>query len=47
MIRTLNVTRDRIRQREAGNNKMLKRIIYEWWKNSPDLSEKEKNLLMW
>ena len=46
VIKMMNDTLDRIRRKEARNNEILKHTRYGWLKNSPDLSEKERNCLM-
>ena len=46
VIKMMNDALDRIRRKEARNNEILKHTRYDWLKNSPDLSDKERDRLM-
>ena len=46
VIKMMNDTLDRIRRKEARENKILKHTRYDWLKNFSDLSERERDRLM-
>ncbi len=46
VIKMMNDALDRIRRKEARENKILKHTRYDWLKNYSDLSDKERDRLM-